>query len=117
METQRDRERGRGHAAGLGAGPSAGRVRHPRRAGRARRAWSRRGRRAGVPVGLVRVLQRSGRERLVGPADPAARLGAYLAVTVEHGPVWDDTRPMRNRTNGTRTPATWTTSWTGASPC
>src|SRR6266508_5105705 len=60
----------RRHAARIRQGPPAGGPGHPRSARRApgTRAGGRRG--PGVPLGLVRLLQRPGRQRLVRPADP-----------------------------------------------
>src|SRR5262245_568803 len=68
------RDRPHRHAARVPAGPADGGVGHRGRARRARRARRRRQRGPALPVGLVRVLQRSRRERLGGAEDPAPRL-------------------------------------------
>ncbi len=70
----RDRHRTVGGTPRLGRRPPARRRRHRGRARGARGPRRRRERRAGVPLGIVRVLQRSRRQRLGRAAAPATRL-------------------------------------------
>ena len=71
----RDRRGADGDDAGLGQRPSGGGRGHRGGSCRACRARRRGERRAGLPVGEVRLLQRPGRERLVGAADPGPGVG------------------------------------------